>query len=350
MKGLRRLITILLCIIVCYYIIFENDLIKGFIRKNISNGLNESKISLQLKTLHKEENNLLNWIDKSSTELVEAKGKPERKDLSAYGYTWWIYPDTVEGYLQFGMDENNNIETIYARGSDLPFNNMRKKTSYEQINEYLLFENEVSYWDSLSIYTFHLTDDDILQRPLVYITDDVFIQFYFDTFTNELSSFRILKADVLLKHKPYEIKYRGKLPEKPHFNDEQWQEIERGMELQIYDVTNFIRSENQIGMLSWEKNLHQVAFMHSKDMKEKNYFSHDGLDGDGLKERLASKGVLYHSAGENIAAQYPDGLAAVEGWLNSGGHREALLEKNYTHIGVGVYRLYFTQNFINRPE
>ncbi|MFB4475823.1 CAP domain-containing protein, partial [Oceanobacillus caeni] len=30
----------------------------------------------------------------------------------------------------------------------------------------------------------------------------------------------------------------------------------------------------------------------------------------------------------------------------SEGHREALLSEDYTHIGVGVYRLYYTQNFL----
>lgn len=70
----------------------------------------------------------------------------------------------------------------------------------------------------------------------------------------------------------------------------------------------------------------------------------------GLKERLASEEVYYLAAGENIAAQYPDAPAAMQGWLNSKGHREALLEDDYTHLGVGVYHFYYTQNFLQKPQ
>lgn len=37
---------------------------------------------------------------------------------------------------------------------------------------------------------------------------------------------------------------------------------------------------------------------------------------------------------------------AVEGWLNSKGHRENLLDGSYTYMGAGTYRKYYTQNFI----
>ena len=60
--------------------------------------------------------------------------------------------------------------------------------------------------------------------------------------------------------------------------------------------------------------------------------------------------IEYQMAGENIAADYVDGPAAVEGWLNSEGHRKALLEKEYNQIGVGVYQKNYTQNFINSKE
>ncbi|MDY0396277.1 CAP domain-containing protein [Virgibacillus halophilus] len=39
----------------------------------------------------------------------------------------------------------------------------------------------------------------------------------------------------------------------------------------------------------------------------------------------------------------------MQGWLNSKGHREALLNKDYTNLGVGVYKFYYTQNFLAKP-
>lgn len=355
MRLLRRIFLLFLCIIGFYYIFTESDAIHNLLKQNMSSShLNKSKISLELKTSNNrfkkiDHSNFIQWIDKSSSDLIEEFGEPKRKDLSAYGYTWWIYPH-LDGYAQFGIDKNHKIETIYARGFDIPIKDLKNKQSYDQLNNVLSFERKVNYRHHLSSFTFHLTEDDLIQRPLIHLSEDIFMQLYFDTFTNNLSSFRISKADTLLKHIPYEVQYRGKLPEKPVLTDQQWDEIDRGMEQQIFDLTNVIRSEFQINHVEWEKPLHEVAFMHSKDMSNNNYFSHYTPDGEGLKERLATKEVFYQSAGENIATQYPDGLAAVEGWLNSKGHREAILDESYTHLGVGVYRLYYTQNFIKKTK
>ncbi|MBR8644979.1 hypothetical protein KEH51_13740 [[Brevibacterium] frigoritolerans] len=38
----------------------------------------------------------------------------------------------------------------------------------------------------------------------------------------------------------------------------------------------------------------------------------------------------------------------MEGWLNSKGHRDAMLNEEFTGLGVGVYKNYYTQNFIKR--
>src|SRR5699024_11722582 len=81
-------------------------------------------------------------------------------------------------------------------------------------------------------------------------------------------------------------------------------------------------------------------------MYENNFFSHDSQDGRNLKDRLEEENIYYVSAGENIAAQHTDAPAAMEGWLNSEGHREAMLYEDYNRIGVGVHHLYYTQNFL----
>lgn len=64
--------------------------------------------------------------------------------------------------------------------------------------------------------------------------------------------------------------------------------------------------------------------------------------------RLNDGNVKYRMAGENIAAKYIDAPAAVNGWLNSEGHRKAMLSLDFEEIGVGVDDLYYTQNFITK--
>lgn len=140
--------------------------------------------------------------------------------------------------------------------------------------------------------------------------------------------------------------YRGKLTEPEPVSDKKWNDIERASEQQILDITNVIRVKHGLARLKWDEGAAKVAFGHSKDMKDNKYFSHVSKKYGTLKDRLEKGDVKYREAGENIAYNYVDGPAAVEGWLNSEGHRKALLSPDYTHLGVGVDRKYYTQNFI----
>ncbi|MEC5422810.1 CAP domain-containing protein [Virgibacillus sp. C22-A2] len=355
MRLVKVLILLSLFSIAGFYFLEQNDISPEEAMDRVTNVVQEKKNMLETKIAPEEvtvdiplEGALYNWIGKSSDELVQVLGEPHRKDLSAYGYTWWVYTDQSNQYIQFGVDEEE-IKTIYATGSDLEIEPVIVGQSYASVEESFPFLNEITYSKGVSSYTFHVNVNDIQMRPLVKLTDDIFIQFYFDTFTSKLSSIRILTAETLLEHRPYEVKYRGSLPGEPDLSDEGWAEVEQGMEQQIYDITNVIRKQHEKTKLEWEDSVSDVAFKHSKDMADNNYFSHYSPDGSGLKERLEAGNVSHAGAGENIAAQYPDAAAAVEGWLNSEGHREALLSDDFTHLGVGVYRLYYTQNFLAKP-
>lgn len=355
MRIIRNLIVLTLLALVIFYFMERSETSPKEVVSNVpklfenkSNEM-EEKISpehtapsIQLK------GEVLGWIGKEQQDLIKEIGDPSRVDPSAYGYEWFVYHDSPSHYLQFGI-EDKEIKMIYAAGSGLETDLLYVGQPYEEIRKTYSFDNEVTYSEGISSYTFRLTDEDLKMRPLVKLDENTFIQFYFDTFTDELSSVRVLTADTLLKHRPYEIEYRGELPEESNLTDKEWAEVERGMEQQVFDITNVMRHQHGLDKLEWEKSVHEVAYRHSRDMAENNYFSHYSQNGDGLKERLQAEEVFYTAAGENIAAQYPDAPAAMLGWLNSQGHREALLNEDYTHIGVGVYRFYYTQNFLGKP-
>ncbi|MFB4167616.1 CAP domain-containing protein [Virgibacillus sp. JSM 102003] len=353
MRFIRVIALLVLIIIGGYYLYEKNHLPSQKAIDDFSSTL-ETKGNMQkTKQIPEErstiplEGDIFKWIDKSTDELTETLGEPVRRDRSGYGYEWWVYKDQHKQYIQFGIDDNE-IRTIYAVGKDLSLEPIEIGQDYESIKQEFSITNEVSYHKGLASYTFRLKDEELQARPLVKLTDDIFMQLYFDTFTEKLSSIRILSADLLLQHRPYEMEYRGDLPEKPNLTDKQWEKVETGMEQQVFDITNVIRNQYDEPSLKWDKTVSTVAYLHSKDMAVNNYFSHYGLDGDGLKERLATKEVFYQAAGENIAAQYPDVPSAMHGWLNSEGHRQALLKEDYTHLGVGVYRFYYTQNFLKK--
>ena len=227
-------------------------------------------------------------LAKKASVLKDKYGEPNRRDASAYGYTWWVYTDGVADYLQFGI-EDDEVVTIFATGEEIESKPFKIGENYEKLNENFHFEQQVSYHDGLSFYNFMLSDQDLKTAPLVKLSEDTFVQCYFDTFSQELSAIRVVTGDTLLKHRAYEMEYRGTLPEKPSFDEEQWSKIEQGMEEQIFDLTNVYRNRFHVMPVVKDENVQEVAYDHSKDMYKNNYFSHYSEDGSGLKERLEKK-------------------------------------------------------------
>jgi uncharacterized protein YkwD len=77
-------------------------------------------------------------------------------------------------------------------------------------------------------------------------------------------------------------------------------------------------------------------------MAERKFFSHTSPDGDSVSDRVRSANIFYWMVGENlfwsanIAQPVP---AAVEGWMNSPGHRANILRSEYRETGIGVWRI-----------
>ena len=67
-------------------------------------------------------------------------------------------------------------------------------------------------------------------------------------------------------------------------------------------------------------------------------FSHTRPDGTDSTSILSEYGIPDDKGGENIAAGYNSPQSVIEGWMNSPGHRVALLNTYSTHLVVGVYK------------
>jgi uncharacterized protein YkwD len=287
-------------------------------------------------------------IGVSGDEIIDKWGKPLRIDPSAYDYVWWIYKQNENSYIQVGVLEDK-VVTLYAIGDDINADPFYIGQTYDEIAKQFAVEAMHSLEVENNSYRFELSEEELLVRPLVQF-GDVWAQLYIDHFTNKLSSIRYLDAATLVKQRPYELVYRGDLISARPLSQEEWLAVEKGSSEQILDITNMIRKRHELSAVKWHQETSQVALLHSKDMKDNDYFSHDSPTKGGLSDRLQEGNVKYYLAGENIAAKYIDGIAAVEGWLNSKGHRETLLNSEFTHLGVGVYEKYYTQNFISTWE
>jgi uncharacterized protein YkwD len=127
-------------------------------------------------------------------------------------------------------------------------------------------------------------------------------------------------------------------------------------EHEIHELVNERRQQHDLSNLSYDEDLAEVAKYHSKDMAEEGYFAHQGPGIGGVKGRYDKFGLECRTLGENIFkindSYYEMSKVPREGvnsWMNSTGHREAILTGSFDRHGIGVYRgedaIYVTQNF-----
>lgn len=132
----------------------------------------------------------------------------------------------------------------------------------------------------------------------------------------------------------------------------------REMERKTHEGVNVQRKKNNLPPLTWDDQVAEVARSHSQNMATRNFFSHTDPRLGELDERLKRKKVQWRMCGENIFYEkgYPNPVqAAVEGWMESPGHKKNILTPEFTHSGVGLFRradgtFYFTQIFIRPKE
>lgn len=119
-------------------------------------------------------------------------------------------------------------------------------------------------------------------------------------------------------------------------------------EQQVVNLVNKIRVQNGLKELKLNWELSRVARYKSQDMHDNRYFSHTSPVYGSPFTMIKNFGISYRTAGENIAKGYATPEAVVNGWMNSTGHRENILNASFTQIGVGYVAdgKYWTQMFI----
>jgi uncharacterized protein YkwD len=103
---------------------------------------------------------------------------------------------------------------------------------------------------------------------------------------------------------------------------------------------NETRADHGLEPLCIDPILTRAARSHSREMVEKDYFSHYSYDGEGVGARLRRFGYDWSVCGENIAGGYgtpgePDPI--FELWVNSTHHRATILDGKFRQVGVGTY-------------
>ena len=122
---------------------------------------------------------------------------------------------------------------------------------------------------------------------------------------------------------------------------------------EVVRLTNAERAKEGLPALKTFDALDEAAAIRAPETV--GLFSHTRPDGStcftALDETGAKQGA--YTYGENIAAGNSTPAATVEQWMNSPGHRANILNKDYTHIGVGYatggqYGYYWVQMFVGK--
>jgi uncharacterized protein YkwD len=79
-----------------------------------------------------------------------------------------------------------------------------------------------------------------------------------------------------------------------------------------------------------------VAAAHALDMAEHNYFEHVDLTGQCPADRVRSVGYRESLVGENIAYGPETVDEVVQGWLDSPGHCENIMDSRFVQMGIAV--------------
>jgi len=127
-------------------------------------------------------------------------------------------------------------------------------------------------------------------------------------------------------------------------------------EKEVWRLTNVERTKNGLPALIYDDGLASLARWHSTNMKDLGFFAHRDPWGDEVAERKSKyyPQLIVSSVGENLgkftnSRQVFTPQEIVQGWMNSPSHRDNILDRSYTHLGVGIIPngadMYATQNF-----
>ena len=109
-------------------------------------------------------------------------------------------------------------------------------------------------------------------------------------------------------------------------------------------LINQARASAGLPALTRSSGLDDVARWRSKDMWDRNYFSHTipSPPGGNVFDELHRRNICYTVAGENIGTNnYPDDVSTqtmFNGWMGSSTHKALILGSGFNRIGLGAFK------------
>lgn len=263
------------------------------------------------------------YIGQTESDVISLLGEPQRKDPSEQGFLWSIYNANYAQYIQVGI-KNGKVVALYTNAKGFAYDSkITQGMSEEALSKNTTSKEEgqsgnwVAYADGCQINYFVDLHDQLTLSSILLMEYE----------TSQIDPYYLLKGDYLKR-------------------------FVEAQERQIMDLGNAIRARKNLPLFAWNDQIAGVARLHSQDMAKRDYFDHINPDGKSPFDRMEAGGIRYSAAAENIAVGYSNAIFAHEAWMNSLGHRKALLG-SYARFGGGVYYhvkddvvyCYYTENF-----
>ncbi len=124
------------------------------------------------------------------------------------------------------------------------------------------------------------------------------------------------------------------------------------LEANLLQLVNQERQKKNCSPLQGMSKLSEVAVFHSIEMLQFNKIYHDSQKTGSVGDRVKRAKLPYLACAENVAMG-GDLKQCHIGLMNSPGHRKNILNKTYTHAGMGIVRnekgmLFVTQVFLEQ--
>lgn len=123
-------------------------------------------------------------------------------------------------------------------------------------------------------------------------------------------------------------------------------------EARIFDLINAERRHQGLRPLVFNAQLNQMAKIQAQNMAYFQKMAHviPNATLPTLGDRAHYVGYSYGRLAENVALGYPNAETVVEGWMNSHGHRQNILDAGVVETGIAVAKsatggLYYCQVF-----
>lgn len=122
-----------------------------------------------------------------------------------------------------------------------------------------------------------------------------------------------------------------------------------GFRSEVFRLVNAERKKKGLPAYTYNPILESSAQDYAEEMRAESCFSHTAC-GSTLKQRMHASGYYQNDGrsyyyGENIARGQDTAAEAMEDWLNSPSHRDAILSSKFKEIGIGKSGTYWVQHF-----